>query len=42
MEIGQLLIMATLGLFLGMITAIGEEIGWRGFLLTELRATLFL
>lgn len=38
--LGQLLIMATLGLFLSMITAIGEEIGWRGFLLTELRATL--
>ena len=40
MEIEQILIMAILGLFLSMITAIGEEIGWRGFLLTELRATL--
>lgn len=34
------LIMATLGLFGSMITAVGEETGWRGFLLTELRRTL--
>lgn len=35
-----LFVMATFGLLGSMITAIGEEIGWRGFLLTELRATL--
>ncbi len=40
MGIMPFLIMATLGLFGSMITAVGEEIGWRGFLLTELRRTL--
>lgn len=34
------IVMGTLGLFGSMITAIGEEIGWRGFLLTELRSSL--
>ncbi len=32
-------IMATLGLAGSLVTALGEEIGWRGFLLTELRAS---
>lgn len=36
--IGQFLVMGTVGLLGSMVTAIGEEIGWRGFLLTELKA----
>lgn len=33
----QNLTMATLGVLVSMLAAAGEEIGWRGFLLTELR-----
>ena len=33
----QLAIFATLGVLLSMSASLGEEIGWRGFLLTELR-----
>lgn len=37
MGIAQLFFMGTFGLLTSMVTAAGEEIGWRGFLLTELR-----
>ena len=30
-------VMATLGVLVSMLAALGEELGWRGFLLTELR-----
>lgn len=33
----QAAVFATLGVLLSMATSLGEEIGWRGFLLTELR-----
>lgn len=37
MSFGQLIMYAVIGIFISCITAVGEEIGWRGFLLTELR-----
>jgi membrane protease YdiL (CAAX protease family) len=33
----SIMILSTFGVFISMISAVGEEIGWRGFLLTELR-----
>lgn len=36
-SIPQVAVMATAGIILSMLAAAGEEIGWRGFLLTELR-----
>lgn len=36
----QFLVMATLGVLVSAPAALGEEIGWRGFLLTELRHIL--
>ncbi len=35
--ISQMAVFATLGVLLSMSASLGEEIGWRGFLLTELR-----
>ena len=37
MPFKHLIIFSIIGVFIGSLSAIGEEIGWRGFLLTELR-----
>lgn len=36
-SISQIVIFATVGVLINCLAAVGEEIGWRGFLLTELR-----
>lgn len=36
-SISQIAVFATLGVLLSMFASLGEELGWRGFLLTELR-----
>lgn len=37
MSLTQLILYSIIGIFISCISAVGEEIGWRGFLLTELR-----
>ncbi|MCI5650527.1 MAG: hypothetical protein MR332_14085 [Fusicatenibacter sp.] len=36
-QFSQILVFATAGVLINCFAALGEEIGWRGFLLTELR-----